>query len=92
MAERGTGAIVNVASVNAFFRPDSAAIDYGAAKVALIKLTKTLSQEFRPRGQRQCKSPGAFSTAQTHAWPTASPAHRVAKPADPSQLSQSSAP
>lgn len=64
MAERGTGAIVNVASVNAFFRPDSAAIDYGAAKVALIKLTKTLSQEFRPRGQRQCRSPGAFSTAQ----------------------------
>ena len=34
MAGRGTGAIVNVASVNAFFQPDAATIDYGAAKAA----------------------------------------------------------
>ncbi len=32
MLERGGGAIVNTASVNAFFQPDSGTIDYGAAK------------------------------------------------------------
>ena len=50
MAARGAGAIVNVASVNAFFQPDAATIDYGAAKAALVNLTKTLAQEFGPRG------------------------------------------
>lgn len=63
MAERGTGAIVNVASVNAFFQPDAATIDYGAAKAALVNLTKTLSQEFGPRGIRvNAVSPGPVAT------------------------------
>src|SRR5258708_85393 len=63
MAEGGTGAIVNVASVNAFFQPDSATIDYGAAKAALVNLTKTLSQEFGPRGIRvNAVSPGPVAT------------------------------
>jgi NAD(P)-dependent dehydrogenase (short-subunit alcohol dehydrogenase family) len=63
MVERGTGAIVNVASVNAFFQPDAATIDYGAAKAALVNLTKTLSQEFGPRGIRvNAVSPGPVST------------------------------
>jgi NAD(P)-dependent dehydrogenase (short-subunit alcohol dehydrogenase family) len=31
MVGQGSGAIVNVASVNAFFQPDGATIDYGAA-------------------------------------------------------------
>jgi NAD(P)-dependent dehydrogenase (short-subunit alcohol dehydrogenase family) len=52
MAARGAGAIVNVASVNVFFQPDAATIDYGAAKAALVNLTKTLAQEFGPRGIR----------------------------------------
>jgi NAD(P)-dependent dehydrogenase (short-subunit alcohol dehydrogenase family) len=52
MASQGAGAIVNVASVNAFFQPDAATIDYGAAKAALVNLTKTLAQEFGPRGIR----------------------------------------
>src|SRR5947209_10502 len=43
MLARGAGSIVNVASVNAFFHPDAAAIDYGAAKAALVNLTKALS-------------------------------------------------
>ena len=30
MAERGSGAIVNVASVNSFYHPDSVVMDYGA--------------------------------------------------------------
>ena len=63
MAGQGSGAIVNVASVNAFFQPDAATIDYGAAKAALVNLTKTLSQEFGPRGIRvNAVSPGPVAT------------------------------
>ena len=40
MATRKDGTIVNVASVNAFFEPDGAVIDYGAAKAALLNLAK----------------------------------------------------
>jgi NAD(P)-dependent dehydrogenase (short-subunit alcohol dehydrogenase family) len=63
MVERGTGAVVNVASVNAFFQPDAGTIDYGAAKAALVNLTKSLSQEFGPRGIRvNAVSPGPVAT------------------------------
>jgi NAD(P)-dependent dehydrogenase (short-subunit alcohol dehydrogenase family) len=63
MVQKGTGAIVNVASVNAFFQPDAATIDYGAAKAALVNLTKTLAQEFGPRGVRvNAVSPGPVAT------------------------------
>ena len=63
MVEQGGGAIVNVASVNAFFQPDAGTIDYGAAKAALVNLTKTLSQEFGPKGIRvNAVSPGPVST------------------------------
>jgi NAD(P)-dependent dehydrogenase (short-subunit alcohol dehydrogenase family) len=51
MVERGAGgAVVNVASVNAFFQPDAGTIDYGAAKAALVNLSKSLAQEFGPQG------------------------------------------
>ena len=63
MVKNGSGAIVNVASVNAFFQPDAATIDYGAAKAALVNLTKTLAEEFGPRGIRvNAVSPGPVST------------------------------
>jgi NAD(P)-dependent dehydrogenase (short-subunit alcohol dehydrogenase family) len=63
MAPRGEGTIVNVTSVNAFFQPDGAVIDYGAAKAALINLTKALSQEFGPQGVRiNSVSPGPVET------------------------------
>jgi NAD(P)-dependent dehydrogenase (short-subunit alcohol dehydrogenase family) len=63
MLERGGGAIVNVASVNAFFQPDAGTIDYGAAKAALVNLSKSVAQEFGPRGVRvNCVSPGPVST------------------------------
>jgi NAD(P)-dependent dehydrogenase (short-subunit alcohol dehydrogenase family) len=63
MVENGSGAIVNVASVNAFFQPDAATIDYGAAKAALVNLTKTLAQEFGPQGIRvNAVSPGPVAT------------------------------
>ena len=63
MAGNGGGAIVNVASVNAFYHPDGAVIDYGAAKAALVNLTKALSQELGPQGIRiNAVSPGPVDT------------------------------
>jgi NAD(P)-dependent dehydrogenase (short-subunit alcohol dehydrogenase family) len=63
MLKQGAGAIVNVASVNAFFQPNGATVDYGAAKAALVNLTKSLSQELGPRGIRiNDVSPGPVST------------------------------
>lgn len=63
MVAHAGGAIVNVASVNAFYHPDGAVIDYGAAKAALVNLTKALSQEFGPQGVRvNAVSPGPVET------------------------------
>ena len=63
MVKRQSGVVVNVASVNAFYHPDSAVIDYGVAKAALVNLTKALSQEFGPRGIRlNSVSPGPVAT------------------------------
>ena len=63
MLEQGSGAIVNIASVNSFFQPDSSTIDYGVAKAAVVNLSKSLSQEFGPRGIRvNCVSPGQVGT------------------------------
>jgi NAD(P)-dependent dehydrogenase (short-subunit alcohol dehydrogenase family) len=63
MVEQGSGSIVNVASVNSFFQPDAATVDYGAAKAAVVNLSKSLSQEFGPKGIRvNCVSPGQVST------------------------------
>jgi NAD(P)-dependent dehydrogenase (short-subunit alcohol dehydrogenase family) len=63
MLDNGGGAIVNVASVNAFFQPDAGTIDYGAAKAALLNLTKTLAEEFGPKGIRvNAVSPGPVAT------------------------------
>jgi NAD(P)-dependent dehydrogenase (short-subunit alcohol dehydrogenase family) len=63
MLERGSGSIVNVASVNSFFQPDAATVDYGVAKAAVVNLSKSLAQEFGPLGIRvNCVSPGQVST------------------------------
>jgi NAD(P)-dependent dehydrogenase (short-subunit alcohol dehydrogenase family) len=63
MVKQGAGAVVNVASVNAFFQPDAGTIDYGAAKAAVVNLSKSLAQEFGPRGVHiNCVSPGPVST------------------------------
>src|SRR4051794_156883 len=64
MVSRGApGAIVNVASVNAFFEPDGGVVDYGAAKAALVNVAKALAQEFGSRGIRVNNvSPGPVAT------------------------------
>ena len=51
MLERGEGAIVNVSSVHGR-QPSAVNVDYGAAKAAMINLTKALSEEFGPQGVR----------------------------------------
>jgi NAD(P)-dependent dehydrogenase (short-subunit alcohol dehydrogenase family) len=57
------GVIVNVASVNSFFQPDGAVIDYGAAKAALVNVAKALSRELGPEGIRITSvSPGPVAT------------------------------
>ena len=63
MLEQRSGSIVNVASVNAFFQPDAATVDYGVAKAAVVNLSKSLSQQFGPQGIRvNCVSPGQVGT------------------------------
>jgi NAD(P)-dependent dehydrogenase (short-subunit alcohol dehydrogenase family) len=63
MVPRQEGAIVNVVSVNAFFQPDGLVIDYGAAKAALLNVSKALSQELGPQGIRiNSVSPGQVET------------------------------
>ena len=63
MVEQGEGTMINVVSVNAFFEPDGAVIDYGAAKAALLNLAKSLSQELGPKGIRVTTvSPGPVGT------------------------------
>jgi len=63
MAESGGGTVVNVASVNSFFEPNGAVIDYGAAKAALVNVAKSLSQELGPKGIRVTSvSPGPVAT------------------------------
>jgi NAD(P)-dependent dehydrogenase (short-subunit alcohol dehydrogenase family) len=63
LLEQESGAIVNIASVNSFFQPDAATIDYGVAKAGVVNLSKSLSQEFGPKGIRvNCISPGQVAT------------------------------
>lgn len=61
MADRGTGAIVNVASVNAFFQPDAATIDHGAAKAALVNLPRRSPGNSARTASASTQSPPAQS-------------------------------
>ena len=59
MLEQGSGSIVNIASVNSFFQPDAATIDYGAAKAAVVNLSKSLVAGVRSEGDpRQLRLAG----------------------------------
>ena len=91
MVAAGSGAIVNIASVNAFFEPDAGTIDYGAAKAALVNLAKTLSQEFGPKGIRvNSVSPARSrptSGSARAASPTPSPRRPAPTPTPPASRS-----
>jgi NAD(P)-dependent dehydrogenase (short-subunit alcohol dehydrogenase family) len=51
LVERGGGAIVNISSGHGR-QPSAINVDYGAAKAAMINLTKALSEEFGSQGIR----------------------------------------
>ena len=51
MVQRGGGAIVNISSGHGK-QPSGINVHYGAAKAAMINLTKALSEEFGPQGIR----------------------------------------
>jgi NAD(P)-dependent dehydrogenase (short-subunit alcohol dehydrogenase family) len=62
MALRGSGAIVNVGSLNGHFGTDGLAL-YSATKAALHSLTKSWAAEYGPRGVRvNAVVPGATLT------------------------------
>ena len=67
MVERGAGAIINVASVNAF-RPLTNVVAYSAAKSAVKNLTEWLAvhvaQNYAPDIRVNAIAPGFFLTAQ----------------------------
>ena len=63
MLAGGGGAIVNIASVNAFFQPDAGTIDYGAAKAAVVNFSKALAEDLGPKRVRvNAVSPGPVAT------------------------------
>ena len=62
LVARGSGAIVNLASVNSF-QPDPSVVDYCVAKAAVASLSKVLSMEFGPKGIRvNAVAPGPVRT------------------------------
>jgi NAD(P)-dependent dehydrogenase (short-subunit alcohol dehydrogenase family) len=62
MLDQESGAIVNVASINAFL-PDPNVIDYCAAKAALVNASKAIATEVGPKGVRvNDVSPGPVAT------------------------------
>jgi NAD(P)-dependent dehydrogenase (short-subunit alcohol dehydrogenase family) len=65
MAERGSGAIINVTTMVAEFGAEGMAL-YGSSKAALALLTKAWAAEFGPRGVRvNAISPGPTRTEGT---------------------------
>ena len=62
MIEQGRGVIISIASLNAR-QPDPLVVAYGAAKAAVVNLSKALAEEFGPKGIRvNSVSPGPVET------------------------------
>jgi NAD(P)-dependent dehydrogenase (short-subunit alcohol dehydrogenase family) len=67
MAERGSGAIVNIASANAF-KNESPESVYNASKAAVVAMTKAVAHELGHRGVRaNCVAPGQTTTPENEA-------------------------
>jgi 3-oxoacyl-[acyl-carrier protein] reductase len=68
MAARGGGVIVNMASLAAHNGGGPGAFIYGAAKAAIITMSKGMARELAPRGIRvNCVSPGLIGATEFHA-------------------------
>ena len=62
MISRERGVVINIASLNAR-QPDPMVVAYGAAKAAVVNLSKALAEEFGPKGIRvNSVSPGPVRT------------------------------
>jgi len=91
MLERGSGAIVNIASMSGIIsnHPQVQAA-YNTSKAGVIMLTKSLAGEWSPRGVRvNAVSPGYLSTPMTQSdvyaemreiWKSGTPLGRLAQP------------
>ena len=67
MVKRGSGSIINIASVSAHL-PLSRVVGYSAAKAAVLSLTRFLAREWAPRGVRvNSITPGFFPAEQNRA-------------------------
>ncbi|UOQ99746.1 SDR family oxidoreductase [Hymenobacter sp. 5317J-9] len=100
LRENGGGKIINVASMYGMVAPDFAAYDahpqflnpphYGAAKAAVIQLTKYFASYLGPENiQVNCVSPGAFPSARVQEQPgfvaeleRRNPLGRIGRPED----------
>ena len=81
MLERGSGAIVNVASISGIVGPEKfpGFVAYCASKGAVISLTEALAVEVKPRGVRvNAVSPGAVDTPMWAAVSGGAPASMTA--------------
>jgi NAD(P)-dependent dehydrogenase (short-subunit alcohol dehydrogenase family) len=69
MCERGSGSIINIASVSGF-RPQMHSMLYSMSKAALIMMTKSYALELGPKGVRvNAIAPGLIQTALSeHYW------------------------
>lgn len=91
MLERGSGAIINMGSVDGL-AGDANMAAYNAAKGAVVNLTRSMAIDFGPRGIRtNCICPGVigtpvvlrmFTDEQRVAMEGATPLRRIGKPGD----------
>jgi NAD(P)-dependent dehydrogenase (short-subunit alcohol dehydrogenase family) len=92
MCERGSGSIINIASVSGF-RPQMHSMLYSMSKAALIMMTKSYALELGPKGVRvNAIAPGLIQTALSeHYWKeeqrreeiiSRQPIRRIGQPAD----------
>ena len=63
MLDKGSGRIVNIASIA--FSGEAGQVDYAAAKAAVASMTRSLAAEFAPRITVNCIAPGLTRTSVT---------------------------
>ncbi len=95
MLERGSGAVINMGSVDGLTGDRNMAA-YNAAKAAIVNLSRSMAVDFGPRGVRtNCICPGVigspailktFSDAQRERMEKSTPLRRIGRPTDIASL------